>query len=375
MGATSCIHIDDSAGTGPVAIFDVSNGRDILAYYKDGSEVFALMSNGFIRTTTGWKYMQSTVGIGDIDADNDDYTYPIFRAKHDVTIVMCHIGVDSDVTANDTNYQTIYLEQTGNSNDLGSITTASTGFSKHVPREIAISSSSNQNKLAAGDTLQLRFAKSGTGVAMYGVTVSIAYTVDQPRSTIGTSTDNLIRLVNEVGTASQIVFDHYSRPFISVRENGNEKFHIDVNGRMFGSRVSGMLDYTPPNLYEYAVVNVGQIVSADSGVKISPLFAPHCTIQVEHIYFGAISDYPINSATDGWQIKITDGTNTIVDAYTHLYGAGTALTKGVLYDMGDVNREWGKITSSGKLCAEYTESGTGPTIDGLTFVICYRKLD
>jgi len=374
MGATNVICVDDSAGTGPAMIFDVNSGRDILASYVNDAEVFALMSDGFIRTTSGWAYRQVGVGIGDIAANNDAYTYPLLRAEQDITIVGCHIGCDAAVTANADNYQTVYLEQSGNTTDLSSMTTASTGFTIHVPRAFTIATTGNPDHLAAGETLQLRLAKTGTGVAMYGVSVSIVYTVDQPRATTGTATDNVIRLVNEIGTGSEIFLDHYSRPFMSVRENGNEKFHIDINGKIFGARMSSMKDYTPPDQYYYQVINTGQLVTGDSATKISPLFAPHCTIQLEKVYFGAITTYALGSATNGWNLKITDATNILVDAYTHLYSSGTALTKGVLYDMGDVNKEWGQLTSSDKICAEYLESGTGPNVDGLTFVLCYRKL-
>jgi hypothetical protein len=374
MGATNVLCVDDAIGNGPGMVFDVNNNRDILSYYLNDAEVFALMSNGFIRTTTGWGTRMATVGIGDIAANNDAYTYPIFRAKNDVTIVSCHVGVDATVAANATNYQTIYLEQSGNSNDLGSITTATVAITAKVPREITVATTNNQDHLAAGDTLQLRFEKAASGVIAYGMTVSIAYTIDQPRATIGTATDNVMRLINEAGTGAELKLDFAHRPFLSVRENGNERFQIDIDGVIRGSTQAGMTDYAPVDQYYYEVINVGQIVTADSAAKKSPIFAPHCTIQLENVYFGAITTYALDSAANGWQIKITDATDVLVDAYTHLYGAGTALTKGVLYDMGDVNRELGRLTSSDKLCVEYLQTGTGPNIDGLTIVLVYRKL-
>ena len=376
MGATSSIYFDDAVGNGPALIFDVNNKRDILAYYVDGAETFAIMSDGFVRTTTGWKYKQLCAGVGDFLADgtNDAYTYPLLRAKHALTIQSIHVACDAAVTANTTNYQTIYIEQTGNSNDIGTITTASTGFTQRVPREITVTTTNDQDHLAAGDTLQLRTAVTASGVAMYGMTVHISYTIDAPRDAIGTATDNVMRLINEVGTAAQLKLDFANRPFISVRENGNERLHIDITGKMHGAMMQGMPAYTPPDQYFYQTLNTGQLVTGDSATKITPLFAPHCTIQLENVYFGAITTYALGSNTNGWTIKVTDASTTLVDAYTHLYGSGTALTKGVLYDMGDVNREWGRLTSSDKISAEYLEIGTGPTVNGLTFTLCYRKV-
>jgi hypothetical protein len=374
MGATSCIQIDDSNGTGPAIIADVNNGRDIMAYYLNNAEVFALMSDGFIRTTTGWAYREAGTGIGDIAVDNDAYTYPLFIAKHDCTIVSCHIAVDSTVTADATKYYTVYLEQTGNDNDLGTMTTAA-GMTIHVPAEITITTTSDQDHLAAGESLNMRFIKTGTpDDRLYGVTVHITYTIDQPSATIGTATDNVIRFMNEAGTASQILLDHYSRPFMSVRQNGKEKFHIDVNGKMFGSRMIGQEDYLPPDQYYYQVINTGDLVTAESAAKFSPLFGSPNTVQIDKVWVGSISSVTAASATAFWNIKITDGTNILVDHNLNQYG-GTALTKGVFVDMGDINREYSVLSSSDILVAEYVQTGTGPTISGLTFVICYRKLD
>jgi len=348
-------------------IFDVNSGRDIMAQYVDGTEVFAICPDGFIRTTTGWAYRQAGIGIGDVAADNDDYTYPILVAKDDITIVSAHIACDSTVVANATNYQTIYLEQSGNTNDISSLTTASSGFTLHVPREFTIGSTYSQQKLAAGDSLQLRIAQSGSGVIMYGVTVEVCYTIDQPKSTIGTSTDNIIRVNNDVGTGAVIKFDHFNRPFLSVRENGTERLKIDISGKMSG---------TTADQYYYQVINTGQLVTGDSATKISPLFAPHCTVQIERVWMGASSTHAVDSNTNYWQIKITDATDILVDHNVFgPYGGATSLTKGEFIDMGDVNEVPGRITSSEKICAEYLEAGTGPNIDGLTFVICYRKLD
>ena len=368
MGATSTIHNEDSQGNGPAYVFDTNNQRDILAHYDDGTEKFAVMSDGFIRTTSGWKNRPIAVGVGDIAADNDDYTFPLIRAKHDITITNINIGVDSDVVADSTDFQTIYLEQTGNTTDIGSLATSSAGFSKHVPRAVTIATSAEQDHLSAGQTLQLRIAKGGSGVAMYGLVISINFTIDQPNSTIGTATDNIIRVINEVGTNPVIVHDHDQRDHVSIRESGIEKLRIDVNGKMHGGE-----DNIPVDQYYYQTVNVGTISTTDS--KKCPLFKSHCDVEIKNIYFGAKSTHAVDSNTAYWQIKINDNSgNMLSDAYIHgPYGGGTALVKGQLYDMGDMAKEFAKLTSSEHIQVEFAETGTGPDIDGLTFVIVYIK--
>lgn len=365
MGATHNIFSDDSQGNGPLYIFDVNSGRDIFAAYDDGSEVFAIMSDGFLRTTSGWKAREVGIGLGDFAADNDAYTYPLLRCKHDVTITDVNVGCDAAVTANGTNYQTLYLEQTGNSTDVASYTTASTGFSIHVPRAFTIVTTANQDHLAAGDTLSLRAEKTASGVAMTGVNVSVSFTIDQPTDEIGTDTDNVFRFVNDIGTAGIWGADTVQRDFLVVRDNGNDKLRIDSAGKMHG---------TCADQYYYQVCTVGQLVTGDTGSKISPLWAPHCNVKIVNAYIGASDTVACDSNTNFWQLKLTDGTNILADTYIEgPYGGGTALTKGYLYDMGDINPLHGAVTSSEKLALEYTQTGTGSTINGITVVLVYQK--
>jgi len=361
------IFSDDSMGNGPLYVFDVNGSRDILAAYDDGQEVFAIMNDGYIRTTSGWATRECSPGLGDFAAagTQDTQTFPLLRCKHDVTITDINIGCDAAVTANGTNYVTFYLEQTGNSTDLGTLATSSTGFTIHVPRAVTIGTSSDQDHLKAGDTLNIRSAMTASGVACTGVVVSISYTIDQPKSATGTATDNVIRFINDIDTVPKLSADTVQRDFLSVRQNGAVKLRIDSAGKMHG---------TAPDQYYYQVCAVGPLVTADSATKISPLWAPHCDIEVVNAYIGASDTVACDSNTNYWQLRLTDATNTLCDAYIEgPYGGGTALTKGYLYDMGDINPLHAKVTSSEKLCLEYLEAGTGSTINGLTVVIVYKK--
>jgi hypothetical protein len=367
LGATSVLHIEDTQGNGPAFIFDVNNKRDILAHYDDGTEKFALMSNGFIRTTSGYKYRQAVIGIGDIAANNDAYTYPLLRAKSDITIVEASIGCDATVAANATNYQTIYLEQSGNTTDLSSLTTASTGFTAGTPRDFTIATTGDPDHLKAGQTLQLRIVKAASGVAMYGVVVHITYTIDQPETTPGTATDNVFRIMNEVGTAAVITHDHDQRDHLSVRRNGVEQFKIDCNGKMHGGET-----HTPVDLYFYHVVNVGTITTSDS--KKCPIFSPHCDVKIHSIFYGASSSHLADSNSAYWNLKLTDGTDMLADFYIHgPYGGAVDLTKGLLYNVGDIAKAFEKLTSSDRIQLEPVEVGTAPDITGLTVVVCFTK--
>jgi hypothetical protein len=369
MGATSCIHIEDSQGNGPMASFDVNNKRDILVHYDDGTEKFALMSDGFIRTTSGWKYRQLAIGIGDVAANNDAFTYPLFRAKHDVTITNVSIATDATATANASHYQTCYVEQTGNTTDLGTLTTASVAFTAKVPRAVSIATTGDPDHLKAGQTLQLRIVKTGNGVAMYGVTVHVTYTIDQPNTTVGTATDNVMRIINEVGTASAITFDHDQRDALSVRENGIEKFRIDVNGKMHGGNTGDI----PVDQYYYQAVNVGTISTADS--KKCPIYKPHCTTRIRAIYIGVNTTALADSNSAFWQLLFKDNSgNVISDAFVHgPYGGAIDLTKGQLYDVGEVAPEFATIAAAGHIQLEFVQTGTASDMAGLTIVICYTK--
>lgn len=367
MGATSCFNFDDAQGNGPALIFDVANGRDIIAQYDDGTEVFALMPDGFIRTTSGWKYRQVTGFLGDLGANHDAYTYPLLRCKHDITIQNVYIGVDTTIAADSTNYQTIYLENSGTTTDISTLTTAA-GFTLHVPRAFS-SLDSGAVKLAAGQTLSIRTVKTASGKAMSGAIVTVVYTIDQPETTVGSdkTTDNVFRLVNDIGTAATIQLDFEQRPFLSVRQNGVEKLRVDIDGKMHGKCA---------DQYYYHVINSTQLVTGDSAAKKDVVFKPHCSVQIEAIYFGFMTTDAADSQTAYWQISAKDNSgNVLADCYVGgPYGSGTAVTKGILYDMGDINEEYAALLSTEQLQIEYLQTGTGPNEDSPTYVVCYRKI-
>jgi hypothetical protein len=347
--------------------FDVSNGRDIFAQYKGGAENFALMSDGFIRSTSGWVRRHASIPLGDIAANSDAYTFPLLRAKHDITIQSVDLGVDTNIGADASNYQTIYLENSGHSTDLSSMTSAA-AWTAHVPKAFS-SLDSGSSILRAGSTLSLRMVKTASGKAMSGLVVSISYTINQVQTTVGSGSedDNVLRVINDVGTAGLIIHDHTSRDHVVVKNKGVEKFRINLNGKMIGAAADA---------YFYHPVNVGTIVAADGAAKKCVLIKPHCTIKVENIYVGANSDCAADSDTAFMQVLAKDNSgNILVSDFIHgPYQGGLALTKGLLYDMGEVNPEYAEITSSEQLQLEFVATGSPSDIPGLTAVVAFRKL-
>jgi len=375
MGATSVIHVEDSQGSGPAMIFDVNNQRDIISHYDDGTLKFKLMSDGTIYTTSGWKYRYATIGLGDIAADNDAYVYPLLRCGNDVTITHCSIAADTTAANSATLYQTITLQQTGNSTALGSLTTVTTGFTIHEPRDFTIATTADQDHLAAGDTLQLTIIKASTGTAISGVTVSLTYTIDAPMSgklndgsSVGTATDNVIRVINDIGSAPLIQHDSDGRDHLSVRQSGVERFRIDNSGKMHGGT-----DYYPPDQYYYHVTNAGDIATA-STFKI-PIFNPHCDVKIHKIYFGSSQACAVDSNTAYWQLIVKDeSAKWLTDAFVHgPYGGGTALAAGYLYDMGDIAQPYNYLDAAEHIQVELVETGTASTIYDATFVVVYTK--
>ena len=366
MGASSVLHSDTGKGVQPTFNIDVNNQRDILAQYKSGVENFGLMSDGFIRSTSGWASHSISVGLGDIAADSDALVYPLFRAKHDITVVSADIGVDTTVGADAVNYQTMYLEQTGSSVDLSTLTSAA-GFTVKVPRNFA-SLDSGAVKIAAGQTLSLRFLKTASGKALSGAVVTISFTIDQARATIGDADDNVIRVVNDIGTAAVLLSDHTTRDHLVVKEKDVETFRIDLNGKMHGNA---------PDQFYYAVVNIGTIAAADSAAKKSILIKPHCTIEVQNVYFGANTAALADSDTAFMTCSVVDGSaNVLVKGDIQgPYGGGLALAAGRLYDMGKINPEYAVITSSEQIQMEYLATGSPASIVGATVVVVYKKLD
>ncbi|MCE5270820.1 hypothetical protein LLH00_06000 [bacterium] len=360
------LKFENFLGNDPAAVIDVHNDRDVFAHYRNGEEKIALTRDGFIRTVSGWAKRYVPVPLGDLAADSDLLSLPLLRGLHDLTITNISVGTDTTVAANASHYQTIGVYNSQSSTPVATLSTATQGFSKHVPRDFS-GLDATLKKLAAGQSLYLKLTKTGNGVALSGVVVSITFEIDQPRPASGDPEDNVFRFIaGDAGTDGLIESDHEKRDHLSVRYRGKETFNVDVDGKISGSA---------PDQYHYAVLNVGDIADADGGAKKSPLLQPHCDIEVKKVFFGQTETVAADSDTDFTQVLVKDGSgNVIVDGFVNgPNGGGQDMVKGMLYDMGEVNEKYAAITSTGQLQAEYVCNGTAPTVKGLTFVIVYKK--
>ena len=256
------------------------------------------------------------------------------------------------------------LENSGNTTDIATLTSDVT-WSKHVFVDFA-SLDSGASVIKAGSTVSIRFTKTLTGKAMSGVVVNLSYSINQAFNTVGVTTDNVFRIINDVGTTPVLYDDNLSRPPLVLKEKGIEGFRINRNGKMFG---------TAPDQFYYHVVNVGTIVEADGGAKKSPVFKPHATVDIVGVYFGTISTYLADDNTNYTEVLIKDNSGNILCSgfLNGTYGGGQATVKGLLYNMGDVNKEFANLTSSEHLNVEYLTPGTAVDVAGLTIVIVFKK--
>jgi hypothetical protein len=345
--------------------FDVNNDRDIIAQYKSGAKNFSMRADGFLYSTSGWARRHVVIGLGDVAANSDVYTYPLLRAKHDITIESVDIAVDTTLAADASHYETVYLENSGSTTDISTMATAA-GLTVKVPSAFS-SLDSTAKIIRAGNTLQLRFAKTGNGGALSGVVVSISFSINEALGSVGEATDNVFYIVNDIGTAAVIASDHTSHDHLVVKRKGVESFRVDLNGIMKGSA---------PDQYYYIAANVGTIVAADGAAKKCVLTKPHAEIEVQDIYIGAISDCDADSDTAFMQVLLKDNSgNVLASNYIHgPYGGGLELDKGKLYRLGEINAEYAKITSSEQLQLEFVATGSPSDIPGLTAVLVYKKV-
>ena len=364
----SVIYAKDTQGNDEILLFDIYNKRDAVSQFTAGTNVFRLTKDGYKYTASGWKYRHVQLGLGDLAADSDAFDYPLLRCKHDVTITNVEVGVDTTLAANATNYQTLTLYKSSSTTAVAdTLSTASTGFTLHVPRAFA-SISSTLGILYAGETLYLSPTKGAAGAILSGVVVAISFTINIPETQSGTATDNVMRVINEVGTDGVILLDHTYRDMMIIKREGTEVWRCDIDGIESG---------TAADQYYYEAANVGTIVDGDGAAKKSALFKPNGTVDIENVYFGVNTTALADDDTNYGQVLIKDDTgDIIVSAFVHgPISGGTARTQGLLYDMGTCDPQHKRISSTEQVQVEYIMNGTTTDIAGLTVVVCYKKVD
>jgi len=359
--------LEDTLGNDPQIDLDIHNNRSILALFNAGALVYEMLSDGFQYSTAGWKYRYASLCLGDLAADSNAVKFPLLRLPFDVTIESVSIGVDTTAALNATVYQTLSLYNSRSTTAISSLSNQAAAFTLHIPRDFA-SLDSTLKVIKAGETLYLGCTKTGAGTALSGVVVTVAFSINRSIAACDDYTDNLFRLIaGGGGTDGVIEVDHTSRQPFRIKNRGVEKFRVNLAGKMFGSA---------PDQYHVAVVNVGDIVDADGAAKKSPLLKPDTDIEVKKIYFGNTGAALADSDSAYTEVDVKDGSgNLLCSGFVNgPYGAGTAMTAGLLYDMGEINQDNAVIASTEQLQVEYVCPGSAPTIPGLTLVIVYKKL-
>ena len=368
----------DPPGTEATILVDDNKDRDFIRVNKDGTEVLRINKLGQLRSTAGCKYKYISAGLGDIAADSDAFRYPIIRLPYPVTINRLEMSTDTTAAADATNYQTIALVD-ADGNTIVSATTASTGFTAGVFRDMGAVTAANA-ALTANEGCYLQFTKAASGMALSGVTVSISYTIDATVTNANSSTTAkpaIMNWTNSPDAAEVILSDRSAGDHISFLNDGTEVFNVDVDGK---------IRTTSTDRWHFMTVNIGDIdVSGPTPTKI-PIIKPTATIKVAAIWMGADTTVAGTGGDTNYAIykfDKFDGSTTkeICQATTSgPVATGTTLTYGTLtkiadIDDGNLNERYNELTSADTLHLNITKAGTGGTdISNLFIQIKYEKI-
>lgn len=119
------------------------------------------------------KYFQ----VGDIAADSDAIKHALWYLPRRIKINAVKFAVDTAITAQDTNYNTIAL--TDGTNTIASIVTGDAAGGDDLAAGVWLDASTGPVaayvEQAAAATLKLEFTKTGSGLAMSALAVQIDY--------------------------------------------------------------------------------------------------------------------------------------------------------------------------------------------------------
>jgi len=358
---------DDIGGSDSVLEIIESNNSDSLLFKKSGTEVAHLNKYGELITTSGYDHRTAHIPIGDIAADygDNDYLDPLFIAYKPVTIERLRISVDTTVSSDSSNYQSMAFKDS-DGNTIATITTED-GYTLATPSSSATLDSTHK-VLTAGEGIYLDITKAGSGMALSGLVVHLEYSINETASSSITAENQVInsRDTNGIITSDQTVRDHLS---VKEEEGGDDIFNVSLEGII-----------TQPNAqtrYFSLVHSAGDITAADDDDKVCVLLYANGKLQIEKIYIGAKEDHAADDDSNyekiDFKINYTSKIGSILIGGT--YAAGTALTQGIFSDVGTIEEKQGLMESGDYLSAHFTKTGTGENIAGLYFVVVYRKLD
>jgi len=370
-----CLLFDDlKESTGPVIEIDDNKGRDFIRMTKSGTEVCRINKHGEIVSNSGWKTRTIHVCLGDIAANEDGNLFPIFRAPVPVTIKTADFATDTSVALDTTDYQSISICKKAGAGATertvaAAITTASAGFTLNTWRASG-TIDTDYSTILPNETVYIKFAKSGNGMALSGFTVRIEYNIvaTSTDSNTDAQSDPVIEFAEPAKTDGTIISDQTVRDHISFKEGGTEVFGVDLEGIMTQPRAR--------DRYFVDVFNLGDYTKSDDADHVFCLMITAGRIVIDKVYIGSTETYAADSDSNYVLVSIKNGTSKIVERYiSGPYAAGLALTAGIFEDMGDLHAENADMASGETLKLSFTETGAGEDIDSLTIAVAYRKLD
>lgn len=129
----------------------------------------------------GYEALERTVAVGDLDADADSLKFAVMHipSGRRFTVDAAYLSAEADVSAADTNYNTVYLRnnsKTGNAICSLANGPAATG-TNITQAPVAMSTPADAYKEVGSDSgatvLYLTATKTGTGQAVAGLRVHI----------------------------------------------------------------------------------------------------------------------------------------------------------------------------------------------------------
>ncbi|MBV8480070.1 MAG: hypothetical protein JOY72_07170, partial [Actinobacteria bacterium] len=182
--------ISGGSGSGTYLSINAANGYagDLVNLEVNNSSVFRIGSNGVIATasvnsgsmTTGAKTHVATFTVGSVGATTDFAEQPFFVAPAAVTVQKVTFTTTADVTASDTDNQTLTVARratgtpaTADTVEAYTTNTTSGGMTAWVAKSFT---SLSNTSLSTGDVLTFKTAHAGNGVALNGLLVTIEYT-------------------------------------------------------------------------------------------------------------------------------------------------------------------------------------------------------
>lgn len=126
------------------------------------------------------KRMTQVIHVGAVAADSNAIKTPLWSVAKALTIKRIMLGFNAAVTAADTNYQTIAI--TDDTNTIAEVDTGPVSGGESFAAGVleALTLVADYVALSAADQLYVEYTKTGSGMALTGMTVQVDYELDDP---------------------------------------------------------------------------------------------------------------------------------------------------------------------------------------------------